>query len=466
MNSFNLKPVSPDGYWLFHYGSLELARVEANGIRIDVDYLKSALKRIEKKIKKKENKIKDGEVWQVWKKRFGLKSNLASHDQLATILFQEMEYKSDVKTATGKNKVDESTLEGLDIPFVKDYLSLFKLKKAGTTYLKGILRQTEDGFLHPVFNLHLVKTFRSSSDSPNFQNMPVRNPIVSKIVRKCFIAREGYQFGEIDFGSIEVRVAACYHKDPTMIKYIEDPSTDMHRDMAMQIFKLKEKHVDNKTHRYSAKNKFVFPQFYGDYYVSCAKHLWEDIEKLGMKGPDDEPLKEYLKYKSIYELGLCDPKEEPEANTFEHHLKKVENDFWNNRFKVYNQWKKDWWDRYQKKGMLSLLTGFEIRSILNRKEAINYPVQGAAFHCLLWSLIQLNRWLRSNKMKTMIIGQIHDSIVLDIYIPERDEVLGKAKEIMTKDILKHYSWIIVPFEVEAEISPEGTSWYDKQEVKI
>ena len=67
---------------------------------------------------------------------------------------------------------------------------------------------------------------------------------------------------EADFGSLEVRIAACYHQDPTMIKYIKDETTDMHRDMAQQIFKLSNFDKHNRAHgilRTAAKNGFVFP---------------------------------------------------------------------------------------------------------------------------------------------------------------------------------------------------------------
>ena len=67
--------------------------------------------------------------------------------------------------------------------FVKRYLKIKKLKKARSTYLRGILRETVDGFIHPFFNLNLVITYRSSSDHPNFQNIPVRNAEIKKPLR-------------------------------------------------------------------------------------------------------------------------------------------------------------------------------------------------------------------------------------------------------------------------------------------
>jgi DNA polymerase I-like protein with 3'-5' exonuclease and polymerase domains len=144
----------------------------------------------------------------------------------------------------------------------------------------------------------------------------------------------------------------------------------------------------------------------------------------------------------------------------------VEKNFWNVRFPVYNKWKKRWWEKYLEKGYLDMLTGFRCSSPMSRNDAINYPVQGAAFHCLLWCMIELQKWLRKNNMRTLIVGQIHDSLVLDFYRKETKRVLEKAKQIMTELLPKYWDWICVPLEVEAELSPVGGSWHEKKGVAI
>ncbi|NIS13857.1 MAG: hypothetical protein GWN12_18860, partial [Thermoplasmata archaeon] len=82
------------------------------------------------------------------------------------------------------------------------------------------------------------RTFRSSSDSFNFQNIPIRDLELARLIRQAIIARSGHRLVEIDYSGVEVHVAACYHQDPTMLEYLEDKSKDLHRDMAMEIFKL------------------------------------------------------------------------------------------------------------------------------------------------------------------------------------------------------------------------------------
>ena len=155
----------------------------------------------------------------------------------------------------------------------------------------------------------------------------------------------------------------------------------------------------------------------------------------------------------------------PRVGTFEHHMKAVESDFWNNRFGEYGEWKKDWYNKYQKKGYFDTLTGFRIRGIMGKNDVINYPVQGAAFHCLLWSLTELQlRQLKKHKMQTKIVGQIHDSIVADVPIEEVADYIALARDVMCERVRKWAPWLIVPLDIEAEVTPEGGTWADKKEV--
>jgi len=369
------------------------------------------------------------------------------------------------KTDKGTVKTDEESLSSVDDPFVKEYLRIKKHEKLKTTYLEGVLAETDNGYLHPSFNLNRVVTYRSSSSNPNFQNQPVRDKEIAHFIRKSFIARKGHVIGEVDYSSVEVRVAACYHKDPQMLTYINDPSTDMHRDMADQIFMLD--HDVPKPVRQQTKGLFVFAQFYGDYYISCARSLWDCMVQHKLTSSDGTPMRDYVKSMGITNgLGELNPKEKPKRGTWERHIQEVENDFWNNRFGVYGQWRKDHFKEYLKKGYFDMYTGFRCGGIFKRNNVINYPVQGAAFHCLLWSLTRMVHWLKKNKMRTKVIGQIHDSIVFDFCIQELDEVLAKAKQVMTEDIKKWAPWLIVPLDVEVEIAPNGGSWFYKNEIKF
>lgn len=459
------KATTTDAYNLLHEGAAALVDVEQNGIRIDLDRVERNIEKTRRRMKKMLRTMQQDEVWQVWKKTYGRDANLGSRDQLGVVLFDKMGFKCLSRTTGGRPKADEEALSKLNLPFVKRYLKLEQLQKVRNTYLRGIQRETVDGLLHPVFSLHLVRTYRGSSDSPNFQNIPVRTLWMSELIRTCFISRPNHQLIELDYSGLEVRVSACNHKDPQMIKYVNDPTTDMHRDMACELYMIEPDEVSEMA-RYSAKNRFVFPEFYGDYYVACAKGMWDSINEFKLVMPDGTGLREHLTAHGIERLGRCDPKEKPRPGTYEKHVFDIENKFWNERFEVYGEWKEKRWKHYCKTGRFDLLTGFIIEGLYSRNDVSNYPIQGPAFHCLLWSLIRLNRWLKRNKMQTKLVGQIHDSIVADVHKDEKDDYLYMANKIMTERIRKAWPWIIVPLEVKAEVAPEDGSWFDKKEVEL
>ena len=457
--------IRQEGYQLLHEGMKELSIVELNGIRVDMDKLEDTKERLRKSISGIKEEMEASDVWKLWRRRFGIKTNLTSRIQLSKILFEEMDYECIQKTAAGRDATDEEALQRIDDPFVKLWIRYAKYEKTLGTFLKGIEKEVVDGFLHPSFNLHIARSYRSSSDSPNFQNFPARDKELAEIIRSLFIARKGCVLVENDFKGIEVSMAACYHHDPNFISYITTPGKDMHRDMAAQIYCLKPEEVDKEA-RYGSKNKFVFPQFYGNYWKPCAKDLWEWIDKSNLKGPDGKSLKRHLKRQGITELGDCDPEGDPEPGTFEAHVQDVERDFWNNRFQDYGKWKKEWFQEYLKKGYFDMLTGFRVYGSLNRKQATNYPIQGSAFHCLLWTLIQVNRTLRRRRMESRIVGQIHDSLVGDVRVEELRDYLEIIEETTTVHLRKHWPWICVPMVIENEVAPVGGNWFQKQEVKF
>uniref|UniRef100_A0A6M3K2P3 Putative DNA polymerase n=1 Tax=viral metagenome TaxID=1070528 RepID=A0A6M3K2P3_9ZZZZ len=458
-------PTERDAYQLLHNGALAFADIERHGMCVDVEYLDRMIERTGTKIARLTSKLKSSKFFADWCKTFGQRTNMGSREQLGHVLFVQMKCQCTQRTATGKPKVDEAVLETIDIPEVKAFLEIEKLKKARSTYLVGIRREVCDGVIHPFFNLNLVRSFRSSSDHPNFQNMPIRDKKIGKLIRSCFVPRKGNRIVELDYSGIEVRIAACYHKDQNMLRYINDPESDMHRDMAQQIYFLRKKQM-TKEIRFCTKSYFVFAQFYGDYYINCARSLWNTIDRDNIVLADGTPMKEHLKKKGIERLGLCDHEQPPLPGTFEQHLKAVENDFWNNRFKEYGQWKWDWWNAYCKTGEFQMLSGFKVHGHYDKKQVINYPIQGAAFHCLLWSLIRINKWLKRNKMKTRIVGQIHDSIVADVAESELNEYLHKANQISTVSIRRAWPWIITPLEIEAEATEVDQAWFYKKPIAI
>lgn len=448
-----INPISNDAYQLFHDGVLAFAEIEAVGIRVDIPYLKEQQSKLDNQILVLEKELwKQPEVKQ-WKNHFKDKINLNSTTQLSIVLYKILHLKPTKSTAKGHPAVDDEVLQQIDLPFVETILTIRKLIKVRDTYLASLLREEINGFLHPSFNLHLVSTYRSSSDSPNFQNIPVRDPEQGGVVRRGILPlNDNHIIGEVDYSGIEVRIAACYHKDPVMLEYIHDPSKDMHRDMAAKCYCLPLKEVGKKI-RYCGKNGFVFPEFYGSYYENVAPSMWKMIDEHSLKTESGVPLKKWLAEKGI-----------PTLSRFKDHIQDVENWFWQKRFSAYNEWKKQWYQSYVQQGWFDTLSGFRCTGPMRRNEVINYPVQGSAFHCLLWSLIQIHRWLTVNEMESKVIGQVHDSIIFSFHPDELQTVLQKTRKVMCEDVRKHWPWIIVPLDIETELAPVGKSWNEKKKV--
>lgn len=400
-----------DAYALFHAGALCLADMEHNGFRIDTAYLDRAMIDVGNRVRELERELKEDEVYKTWRKQYGDRTNINSRGQLSVVLFDVLGHKPVGETAGSTQekrrwKSDKNALATVDIPFVKQYLRLAPLKKVLDANLTGIKRNTVDGYFHPNFNLHVARTYRSSSGADkesgwntsdvNVQNQNVRDKEIAEIVRRCFIARDGHQLVENDFKTLEVHIGQAYHRDPVMSKYLHDPKTDMHKDVAQQLFLCGADQV-SKMMRFSAKSFFVFAQFYGDWYIHCAKGLWDSIDTLKLTLADGTPLKKHLRGKGIREPGDLDPQQRPKDGTFEKVVKDAESDLWGNRFKIYAQWKKDWWAAYQERGYFDSLTGFRFwgnsgkTGFISKNDSANWPIQG----CLSESskVLTENGWL-------------------------------------------------------------------------
>jgi hypothetical protein len=145
-------------------------------------------------------------------------------------------------------------------------------------------------------------------------------------------------------------------------------------------------------------------------------------------------------------------------------VQQVEKKMWLETYTVYNQWKKDWWAQYQRNGGVNFLTGFKQEGVFRRNQILCDPVQGSAFHCLLWSLIQIQKKLLWKKLKAKIVNQVYDSVLIDTPESELSDVAEIVKKFALEKVMKHWKWIIVPLAIEMEICPEN--WFSKQKLEV
>jgi uracil-DNA glycosylase family 4 len=443
-----------EGTLFFVDAARKFAKIESTGINMAVNKFITTENEMTAKLNRIEKRVLSLPELKLWDKPRPFR--LSATGDLSHLLFDLMKYEAKVFTDGGKTgkikpKSDKYTLEKIDELVVKKVLEWRKWEKARGTYLTGFTRETIDGIMHPFFNFDIVRTFRSSSSDPNFQNIPKRQKDVMRMLRSLLIAFPGELLGEYDYKAVEVAVGACYHKDPNMIKYIEDESSDMHRDAAIDLFfrdlayfKDEATKAQAKEERQIAKNAFVFPEFYGSYFEQTAPDIWDDIS---------EVTKEHLRDNGVRDL-----------YDFTEHVEEVERILWEDRFPVYAQWKKDYYKEYLKKGYVDLYTGFRCYGPMKKNEVVNYPIQGSAFHCLLWGVLHVIDNMERERLESRYIGQIHDSGIASI-VPKEEAILDHMIWYWgTQKIREHWDWIIVPLTIEKARSAVDGNFAEMVEV--
>ena len=424
------------GLAFFLNASGHLSTAECNGIRLDAEGAEKARKFVEEQKAEALAALRyDPELKKYWKGNEAFSPSKDAH--LRSVLFDGLGYEAKSFTDSGAASVDKESLADYDHDFVRNTLKWKKWDKAGGTYLADFLRETVEGVLRPSFNLHIVDTFRSSSSGPNFQNIPKRDKEVMTLLRQILKPAPGMKLMEYDYKAVEVCISACYNKDPNLIKYVTDPSTDMHRDTGCELF-MRTKETLTKAERNVAKNKFVFPEFYGSYFEIVAPDLWkampaetrEHIRANGIKN-----LKQYTAF-----------------------VREIEDKFWGERFAVYAEWKRKTVKDFARKGYVDLYTGFRCYGPMKRNEIVNYPIQGSAFHCLLWTLSRVTEELEREGMKSFFMGQIHDAAVPSVH-PEEEAAFDYLMwDWGTRKIREHWPWIIVPLAIEKSGSETDGDW--------
>ena len=436
------------GYNLLLEGVNALCDTQCNGIKINTRHYRRHIRDLEKRMTDIHDTILNFPEARKYKHVTGKELNPNSDAQLKALVYNICKLRK--KPLEGKISVDQNVLKEINTNFSRNIISLRTLKGINDK-AHDILKEAVDFYMHPSFSLNIAATYRSSAYSPNLQNMSKHDKLAKKIIRSGIIPSEGNMLGEADYSKAEVHMGLNYHKDPKMYIYLTDNSTNMHRDTGEMLFLLNRKQITKPITQIS-KNQYVFATFYGSFFRQTAISLWKAIQNENLQ--DGTRLITHLKNKGINNY-----------SQFEKHVATIDKWLWEEQFVEYNNWRKATWEKYQKTGYIDLLTGFRCQGLMRKNEVLNFAIQGSSFHCLLWSLIKINKQLKTGGMKTKIIGQIHDSILFDIYPPELDMLKKMTNKIMTEDIREYWDWIIVPLKIELEVSEINGSWFDMKEIE-
>ena len=385
--------------------------MEQNGIRVEADALKQYGDQLAGKIAELEKEIYEeaGETF-----------NINSPKQLGVVLFENMKLPGGRKTKTGYSTAAD-VLEKLapEHPVVAKILEYRQYTKLKSTYADGLANYIQDdGRIHGKFNKTITATGRISSTEPNLQNIPVRMEL-GRLIRKVFIPEEGYRFVDADYSQIELRVLAHCSGDEHLIQAYKEQS-DIHRITASQVFHIPFDEVTPQQRRNAKAVNF------GIVYGISSFGLSQDLSitrKEAAKYIDDY-FATYPGIKTFLDHAVTHAKEEGYVVTL--------------------------FGRRRPVPELSS-SNFMQRSF-GERVAMNSPIQGAAADIIKIAMIRVNQRLKDQKMKSRLVLQVHDELLIEAYEPELDEVQNILKEEM-----EHAAELKVPLEIDMHT---GDNWYE------
>ena len=330
--------------------------------------------------------------------------NLNSPKQLQEILFDKMGIptKGLKKTAKGGISTNEAVLEQLapDYPLPKIILqnrSLAKLKSTYTDKLPEMI-SPKDGRVHTTYAQAVAITGRLASNNPNLQNIPIRTA-EGRRVRRAFTAPQGSVIVSADYSQIELRIMAHLSGDKTLIAAFQN-GEDVHRRTAAEVFGIAPENVSSEQRRYAKTINFGLIYGMGQY--GLAKSL--GIDNISAKNFID---RYFARYPGVAEY-MQRTKEQAAAQGF------VETLF----------------------GRRLYLPDIRNKNANARagaeRAAINAPMQGTASDLIKRAMIDVSRWLVSDDLKSNLIMQVHDELVLEVPEAELDLVKEKLPQIMAK----------------------------------
>lgn len=385
--------------------------MEHAGVKIEADALKTYGEQLGSKIVELEKNIYDkaGEVF-----------NINSPKQLGVILFEKMGLPNGKKTKTGYSTAAD-VLDKLapDYPIVSEILEYRQLTKLKSTYADGLAGFIQtDGRIHGTFNQTITATGRISSTEPNLQNIPIRTEL-GRLLRKVFVPEEGYVFVDADYSQIELRILAHCSGDEQLIQAYRE-ARDIHRITASQVFHIPFDEVTDLQRRNAKAVNF------GIVYGISSFGLSQDLSITRKEAAQyiENYFQTYPGIKTFLDESVENAKEHGYAVT------------------LYGR----------RRPVPELKSSNFMQRSFGERVAMNAPIQGTAADIMKIAMLGVNRELKKRNMKSRLILQVHDELLIEAYQDEVEEV-----QTILKDQMEHAAELKVPLIVDMH---KGNNWYE------
>ena len=410
----NLKESNMDG--LLYHVEMPLVEVladmEYEGVKVDKEKLNELGSQFKEIIKKLES-----EIYKISGEEF----NINSPKQLGVILFEKLGLPVIKKTKTGYS-TNAEVLDKLkdQSPIIDKIIEYRQIVKLNSTYVEGLLSIINpiDGRIHSSFNQTITTTGRISSTEPNLQNIPVKLEM-GRNIRKVFISDKECKLVDADYSQVELRVLAHMSQDETMIDAFKH-NEDIHTKTASQVFNVS---MDEVTSKQRSDAKAVN---FGIVYGKSDFGLSEDLN-IPVKQAKEYIENYFNKYNKIKEF-MDNIIEDASSNGYVTTIL--------NRRRYIPEIKS---------------SNFMLRNA-GKRAAMNAPIQGSAADIIKIAMINVYKKLEENNLKSKLILQVHDELIVEAVDSEIDIV----KKIV-KDEMENAVCLDVNLDVDLNI---GDSWYD------
>src|SRR5438105_2395200 len=396
-----------------------LAEMELAGVSIDLEYLQLVSRELYEQLQRLDQEIEDVAHGPI---------NVNSPQQLARFLFEDLNLPGGRKTKSGYS-TDANVLEGLrdQHPVVGKILEFRQLSKLKGTYVDALplLVDPKTHRVHTSFNQTVAATGRLSSSDPNLQNIPIRTEVGQKVRRAFIPAQPGDLLLSADYSQIELRVLAHMTDDPVLVDAFAR-GEDIHARTAAEVFGINQSEVTANQRRLAKVVNFGL--FYGLSDFGLARDTGMSTEEARVF--IDAYFRAYNRVREFLEGIKIQAREQGYVETLLQRRRYIQ----------------------------------DIRSpnralrLAAERIAINMPVQGSAADIMKLAMIQLQKYLRDERLSSRMILTVHDELVFEVPPAERDRLIEVVPDLMATAYP-----LDVPLQVDLKLGP---NWQDMERVRL